>query len=49
MSLPDHVKELRGLEAEWQDVRRGELARLNERARALELPAIILPRREEVK
>jgi photosystem II stability/assembly factor-like uncharacterized protein len=39
----DHIKELRGLEQEWQSLRQGELSRLNQHARALELPTIIVP------
>jgi photosystem II stability/assembly factor-like uncharacterized protein len=43
----DHVKEMRALEQQWQEMRRGEVAGLNERARTLELPILILPRRSD--
>lgn len=38
----DHVKEVRTLEAEWHALRQGEVASINERARLLGLPAIIM-------
>jgi photosystem II stability/assembly factor-like uncharacterized protein len=40
----EHAKELRRLEAEFQALLKGDLARLNAAARKLDAPAIIVPR-----
>jgi hypothetical protein len=42
-TFTDRVKDLRALELEWLELRRGEVARMNQRARELQVPAVILP------
>jgi hypothetical protein len=43
----DHARELRQLEGEYGELLAGEVARLNEAARRLEVPAVIVPRKEK--
>jgi len=39
----EHARQLRQLEAEWQRILTGDLQALNELARKLELPTVVMP------